>query len=267
MNHLEELLNKVPDIPRSIVLKADLLRKGIKHTPILKEIGTWSRPQTHGVFELDHEDLHTKDDATEGWVTIPCECAFPDGTNTMLPLDSKSPYEVRGEDRKYMLYLGENPIEEVIFPSRPRWYTKRTSHGTLMGTVARQCGDCISATVLNHCEYFNTGDACAFCCMNPTTDRSRELGMDRTIGRNIDDFIETYAEASASKEICHLTLTGGGFTNRKKEADLYIRMVTALRDAGYRPDELMLVIQALEEDDTRRLYDLGVMRSSAAVRN
>jgi len=258
MNHLEELLNKFPEIPRSIVLKADLIRKGIKHTPILKEIGTWSRPQSHAVFEFDHEDLHTKDDTTEGWVNIPCEYVFPDGTNTGLIVDTTSPYEIRAEDGKYMLYLGENPIEEVIFRSRPRWYTKRTSHGRLMSTVGYQLGDCITVICVNHCEYFDTGDACAFCCLNPTADRSRDLGIDRTIARTVDDFIETYAEAC--KETCHLTLSGGGFINRKKEADVYIRMLTALRDAGYRPDELMLSPQALEEEDTRRLYDLGVAR-------
>ena len=256
MNHLEELLNKFSDIPRSVVLKTDLLRLGVKHTPILKEIGTWSRPQTHSVYEFDHEDVHTKDDTTEGWVNIPCEFRFSDGTSTMLIVDTKSPYEIRGEDGKHMLYLGENPIEEVIFCPRPTWYMKKTSHGTLMSTVGYQVGDCITVICVNHCEYFNTDDACGFCCLNPTTDRSRELGIDRTIARTVDDFVETYAEAS--KETCHITLSGGGLIDRKKEAGRHIRMLTALRDAGYRPDELMTVVQALEEEDTRRLYDLGV---------
>jgi len=87
----------------SSCLRAPVCRCGASRHPLARR----SRPQTHAASEFDHEDLHTKDDATEGWVTIPCECAFSDGTNTMLPLDSKSPYEIRGEDRKYMFYLGD----------------------------------------------------------------------------------------------------------------------------------------------------------------
>src|SRR3989337_1159180 len=193
MNRLEEWLNKFPEIPRSIVIKVDLIKSGIRYTPILQEIGQWSLPQTHSCYEFDHEDLHTKEDVTEGWINIPFECQFSDDTTMVMQMDSHSPYEIRGEDGKYMLCLEENPIEEVTFPPRPKWYSKRTSKGRLMSTVGSQAGDSLVMTSINHCEYFKTDDACGFCNLNPTADGSRELGIDRTIARNIDDFIETYA--------------------------------------------------------------------------
>ena len=258
MKRLEELLDKFPEIPRSAVIKADLIGKGIKYTPILKEIGKWSLPQNHSVYEFDHEELHTKDDATEGWIQIPFECQFSNGTTqVVIGLDSNSPYEIRGEDGKYMLCLEENPIEEVTFSPRPKWYSKRTSSGRLMSTVSSQSGDCFATLLLNYCEYFKTGDACLFCCLNPTTDLSRDMGIDRTIRRNIDDFVETYAEGS--KETRHMLLSGGAVLDRKKEASLFIKMITGLREAGYQPDNILLVSQAFEEDDQRQLHDLGVL--------
>ena len=257
MNHLEELLNKFPEIPRSAVIKTDLIMQGMRYTPILKEIGKWSLPQTHGCYEFDHEDLHTKDDATEGWIEIPFECRLSnDTTYSIMIMDSNSPYEIRREDGKYMLCLEGNPIEEVTFSPRPKWYSRRTSNGTLMSKVASQFGDAFTVMCINYCEYFKTDDACLFCCLNPTTDRSKELGIDRAIGRNIDDVIETCAEAS--KECRHMVLSGGGIIDRKKEAGMYIKMLTALREAGYQPEDLTICSQALDEDDARKLYDLGV---------
>src|SRR3989337_1548132 len=256
MNRLEEWLNKFPEIPRSIVIKVDLIKSGIRYTPILQEIGQWSLPQTHSCYEFDHEDLHTKEDVTEGWINIPFECQFSDDTTMVMIMDSNSPYEIRREDGKYMLCLEENPIEEVTCSPRPKWYSRRTSNGSLISKVASQFGDAFTVMCINDCEYFKTDDACLFCCLNPATDRSRELGIDRAIGRNSDDVIETCAEAS--KESRHMVLSGGGIIDRKKEASMYIKMLTALREAGYQPEDLSICSQALDEDDARKLYDLGV---------
>lgn len=39
MNRLERLFQKYPEIPRNIVLKEDVLRAGIRYTPLLSEVG------------------------------------------------------------------------------------------------------------------------------------------------------------------------------------------------------------------------------------
>ena len=256
MKRLEELLNKFPEIPRNLVIKVDVNRRQIRYTPTLQEIGKWALPQSNFVFEADHEDLHTKGDVEGAWLQIPQNMWLPDGTAMGMSIDPQSPYEIRGENGKYMLCLDRNPIEEVTFPPRPKWYSKKTSSGKLMSTLAFQNGDCFITMCLNYCDYFKTGDACAFCCVNPTTDRSRELGIDRPTMPNMDDFVETYAEAS--KEARHMTMSGGGLIDRKKEASLYVKMLTALKDAGHRPKYLMIAPQALEAEDAKELHDLGV---------
>ena len=263
MKRLEELISKFPEIPRTIVIKVDLLKRGLKYTPILREVAEWAAPATYSIYDLDHEYWHTrddvaKDDVGKGWVKVPCEFRFPDDTTIGTIIDSKSPYEIRRGTGKYVLSLEETPIiDEIIFPPRPKWYTKKTSNNTLMCSVGFQFGDCLMFVTINHCEYFKTGDACVFCCLNPTTARSRDLGIDRKIVRNIEDFIETYSEAS--KEAAHMNLSGGGLIDRKQEAGRYVQMLSALRDGGYRPRpaEWTVSPQALEEEDARRLYDLG----------
>lgn len=50
MNRLEQLTRAFPEIPPSVVLKADVFREGIQHTPDLNKIARWACPQTHNVY-------------------------------------------------------------------------------------------------------------------------------------------------------------------------------------------------------------------------
>ncbi len=42
--HIAALCQAFPNIPRSIVVKADILREGIRHTPDLEEAGATTFP-------------------------------------------------------------------------------------------------------------------------------------------------------------------------------------------------------------------------------
>lgn len=79
MNRWERLLQKYPEIPRSIVLKEDVLRAGIRYTSLLSEVGQWALPPTYFIFKFDHEDLHTPEQTGKDWTYAPCEACFPDG--------------------------------------------------------------------------------------------------------------------------------------------------------------------------------------------
>src|SRR3972149_4854732 len=67
---IAELQQQFSAIPRSIVLKADVLTEGVRYTPALTTIGKWALPQIHFIFEWDHDDVHRQEDLTAGSITL-----------------------------------------------------------------------------------------------------------------------------------------------------------------------------------------------------
>ena len=47
MDRLEELQAKFPEIPESILIKADAMREGVRYTPLISEIGRWGFAPPH----------------------------------------------------------------------------------------------------------------------------------------------------------------------------------------------------------------------------
>lgn len=256
-----QLTEMFPRVPFSIVLKTDVIRHGIRFSPDLVRIARWALPQTHLIFEWDHEDRHGPTDVTEGWTTYPQTFCLLDGTTMMIMLDSTSPYEIRYMgDGQYALFCDEDLITPIFFTPRPEWFTKNTQDGSLMCKVAGGNGECVFSVInFNYCEYFTNGDQCRYCTIVPTMERSRELGLDRLPASVLDRIVETFNTASAEGGIEHLCISGGSFLDRKKEADYYIQLVKAIRNAeGYKEGTpFLLAIQALEVEDARRLHEAG----------
>ncbi|MFQ5903801.1 MAG: hypothetical protein ACE5JO_08930 [Candidatus Binatia bacterium] len=55
MDRLQELMERFPRTPRSIVLKADVLREGLRDTPDLRRIGQWALSSASIVFNTPEE--------------------------------------------------------------------------------------------------------------------------------------------------------------------------------------------------------------------
>ena len=258
---IAQLTESFPEVPSSIVLKTDVIRHGVRFSPDLIRIARWALPQTHLIFEWDHEDRHGSSDVREGWTTYPQTFCLPDGTTVMVMLDSTSPYEIRYTgDGQYALFCDQDLLASIYFTPRPEWFSKRTQDGSLMCKVAGGNGECVFSVInFNYCEYFLTADSCRYCTIVPTMERSQELGMGRLPARALDRIIETFNTAAQEGGIEHLCISGGSFLDRGKEADLYIQLIKAIRNAeGYKQGTpFLLATQALDEEDARRLYDAG----------
>ncbi len=259
---IDELQANFPGVPRSAIIKADAFREGISWTPDLNIIGRWALPHTHMIFDWDHDHLDDKMEVGEGWVLIPCLFQLPDGTTTILKLATDSPYEIRilEGNARYRLYRDGEPIEDVFFEARPQWFTKRTSDGSLMCKVVSTAGsNCIFAiTLLSYCQYFKLNEQCVFCCIVPSVDHARELGIDRVLKPTFNRVLEVYRAAVSEHPIGHFNLTGGGLIDRKREADLYVEFLNQMMGEVGDTNLLWHVItQALDEDDQKRLRDAG----------
>lgn len=262
---IAELEEKFPKLPRSAIVKADVFREGVAWGPELNQIGQWALPHTHMIFDWDHDHRGAREDAAEGWVLIPSVFQLGDGTVAILKLDPDSPYRIRimEGDARYQLVRDGEPVEEIYFEPRPQWYTRRTSDGTLMCKVASNSGrNCILAiTLLSYCQYFRSQEQCVFCCIVPSTQRAGELGIQRVTRADVERVLEVYRAATAEHPVAHLNITGGGLVDVRREARLYAEFLEGLLGGmGDSEIPVHVITQALEEDDQRRLKDVGCGR-------
>ena len=134
---LEKLKKQFSDVPESIVIKSDVLVKGIRRSKALEEAGFWAIPQTKFIFHWDREKLK-QGDVTDGRITIPEWFQFSDKTTVCVMLDERSPYTVEKEEGTFNLNFNGETIAPVRFQPMPDWYNKTWSDGTPLPIFASQ---------------------------------------------------------------------------------------------------------------------------------
>lgn len=272
---LRELANEFPEIPPFTILKVDVLREGLRYTPVLSEIAKWAVPETLYVFEYDHYQ-HLRDVAKpespqineetgepleEGWVRSPYAFKLPNGLLVQIGFDSRSPYEIQARNGDYWLFRDGEPLEKVTFQERPSWFSKRTSDGTLMSNVIQLMGrDVMVGCILRHCEYFNDNTSCRFCSLVEGTRGIRGAGIEREMGIKLARLTETYRAALADG-VRILILTGGSLIDDRREAAMYTKLFAALdevrKEAGA-PTMFLAGTLAFPREDCERLRAAGV---------
>lgn len=240
---LQELLDAFPETAPRSVLKTDVLREGLRFTPVLREVAEWAVPETLYVFEYDHLEHVRKlqsaqqlggngtggESLAEGWVKTPYGFTLADGTLIQIGFDSRSPYHIDTRDGQYWLFRDGEPLQQVFFQERPRWYDQRTSDGTLMSNVIQIMGrDVLVGLILRHCEYFNDNESCKYCSLVEGTRGVRDEGIAREMGIKIPRIVETY-RAAIKDGVRILILTGGSLLDDKREAVMYAKIFSALK--------------------------------------
>jgi len=123
-----------PTIPRSIVIKSDVLREGLRHTPDLEEAGTGSFPHTL-IWNPKHAWNPQAGTQAGQLITIPWKFDLPDGTPVVVRFSEHSPYDIRKANGGYALCRDGEAIETASFEPRAEWLFKSTSSGALMASV------------------------------------------------------------------------------------------------------------------------------------
>lgn len=143
---LYELFEKFPDIPRTIIIKMDVLNGGIRYTPIINWIGKWSLPGgTLGGYTTFPEETKkgklSRSQDEVNFFEIPQYMTFRDGTNIQIIFKQDSLYEIRYEgDGAYMLYWNGLAVEEVMFCPKPGWFSKKMADGTPLPLIVTPMG-------------------------------------------------------------------------------------------------------------------------------
>lgn len=228
---VEELSIKFPSVPRSIILKNDVLREGTHYTEDLREAGAYACPHFL-VWNPDHpwNPLMSGKENCE-IVAIPWKFDFADRTPVVIRYNPRSPYEIhKREDNRYFLHRDGETIEEVFFEESPKWIWENTTDGTLMGSIFMSwTREAILGCALRYCEYSKTGDQCVYCCLDSSLKQFKDMGFKYSLGVKPEAAVEAYRAAHEEMgRIRNLAFTGGSLLDTKKEIKKYIALFAAL---------------------------------------
>jgi len=260
---LDRLCERYPTVPRSIVLKTDLLTRGVNYTDDLKQIGPDGLSDTVRGFKFHHDIV--ADDEGGSPAQLPWSFHFHDQTHVKLIVDLESPYNIRvSGDGRFVLQCGDRPLEEVFFPRKASWLGRQLSDGTPITAVLFEVGPCHATGIvpLDYCEYFRNGEQCRYCDWNPTFELAKAAGFRTKVAADTQQLVEAFEIAFAGPdaapcEHAHI-IVAGALWNRSKETEIYVRTLEALRGtAAGRRASFLLGTQVLDAADARRAKDAG----------
>ena len=290
MHEIDELLKKFPRYPRSKLIRAAVLRDGLRFTPNLIDIASWALPQSNWVLEYTHYkhaqekveqyitdqalDQESADLARHGWVETPSGFRFPDYTYIQIGFNDDSPWEIKTEwlgatfsvagmgGERYFLYHGDERVEEVVFEKRPKWLTEKTSDGKTFSSVMQLISaQVFNACVLRHCEYFNTDVHCRFCSMTGGSKALREAGVKHQMTLKKEHAVEAFEAAHKETGVNIILLSGGTLYDQDKEAEAYFTLTSALAEKREELRAQTYILggtSAFEKDKVQKFHDLGL---------
>jgi hypothetical protein len=262
---IEELTEKFPQVPRSIILKNDVLREGTRYTDELREAGAYACP--HFLVWNPEHPWNPMMSGKEGCeiISIPWKFDFADKTPVVIRYHPNSPYEIRkGGDGRYILHRDGQPIEEVFFEESPKWIWDNTSDGTMMGSVFMSwTREAILGSALRYCEYAKTDDQCVYCCLEASLKQFKDMGFKYSLSVQPDSAVEAYRAAHEEVgRIRNLAFTGGSLLDTKKEVKRYISLFEALSKARDEMGEKTIFSACItappDKDALKGLSDAGL---------
>lgn len=255
--HLSELQEQFPETPGSIILKADVLREGVRYTEELGEIGKWAIPS--GAF-LSREDV-PEAESLDFVLCVPAQIILEDDTRINVELDRASPYTVRkeGEDR-YALCRHDTPLAEVTFPRRPELSQSFPDGSPIYDTLGQRAEGCVAMAHSIFCEYAKNNDQCSFCFLGNTMAGLTLADISAEELPTPSQSIEACALASQEINIYHIVVSGGAFINTALEAKSYAKTISALRKAVGPKPRITAVCQAFDETGWLLLREAGASR-------
>jgi len=249
MEYLDYLFNRFPETPEHIIIKADLLRRGLVFDLQLEDLAM--RSCTTGLLTKDNRQM----------VHAPSQFHFSDDDTTvdiLIDVDEDTPYEIveKGPE-DYRLEIGGRDLGKIHFTPRPGYYERTASDGRPCQDYVVQRGPhCLLVTPVNICAFFRGGDSCRFCGLSVVMDHERE-NKDLPMIPDYEVLGEAVAIAREYIDLREIKLNGGSLYNLRKEAGCMEQCVTHILSAAGPIEEVTVFSQALEEDQQKRLKDAG----------
>jgi hypothetical protein len=262
---LDQVCASHPDVPRLVVVKTDVQRRGVYYTDAALRQLDPERHQTTGTHIFGARDGQT--------AARPESLLLRDGSSivtTPTPLD-QDPYVVDVVDGVLALTDSGRPVEEVEYWPRPDFYGKSTRSGLPMRVVVSARPQRLNVFPYRHCHFWNEGEGCLFCDIVPQLRKGKDdLGIPARL--DPEDVRETIAEAVKEPgRFVGLCLTAGSNTRGAapfdEEVDYYVKILQAI-GASFETTKFpsQLIGTAFTEAQLERLHrETGLMAYTADI--
>lgn len=254
---LSELKWRFPETPDTLILKADVLREGLRFNRELAEIGEWAMPSQAFLSREDVPDEEFQGRA----VPVPNQMILEDDTRINTELDRNSPYSIQADgEEQYVLCRHDRPVARVSFVARPSFNASLSDGSPVAGPLGQRAEHCVAVVHSVFCEYAKNGDACSYCFLGNTlasVDLAR-VSPDRV--PHPRKSIEACAVAAREIGIDHVVVSGGAFVDTTLEVRSYVKTISALREAVGPETRITAVCQAFDEPGWVSLKNAGADR-------
>ena len=268
LSEIENLAERNPDIPLEVIVKEDLLRRGISWSPEALAGAAEFKRKAYFIFSFDMvpiSDMEHKEN-----IKAPEEVRLTGGPYNFRPvvvsvrLNPDSPYRVESEDNSLVLKLVGDAVAEVELQKTPEYYRRTLSNGRPMAEVAPtiEWGYLVYLTVFRLCQYPAAGEGCLYCDINENYRQQKNAGRSYAPVKSVEEVMEALEViASVDSDGKAYTVTGGSVTDTlegKSEIDFYVRYPEAIERRWPGRWISKAALQAFPKDDVKRLKDAGV---------
>jgi hypothetical protein len=145
------------------------------------------------------------------------EIVLPDHLWTNVPVlenfAQDSPYSLRFESGRYLVYLNDDPVCPVSIPQKPAWYDRKTSSGKTMSRIGVLQGTYLGVYPTDVCHYWSLDpkENCSFCSVG------LNLGAEEDVEKKVRDVVETVHAAMKESKITYVHFNTGYY-----EGDTYL---------------------------------------------
>jgi hypothetical protein len=261
-----EKLSEKYSIPMEAIVKSDLLRLGIAFSPEALEVCKKAKPKSYFIFSFDRASQ--KDLSPMERRAAPEEIALVGGpfnfkrTIVSVRVNPQSPYKIDGE---LNLSFNGEIVSRIQLPSFPSYYGTPLASGKPVSDIAPtiEWGYLIYLTAFRLCQYWGAEEECQFCDINNNYRQQKAEGRSYTGIKSPDEILEALQliDEKDTEKLSHAyTVTGGSVTtklNGMNEAEFYAQYSTAIEKKFPGRWIGKAVVQALPEDQVRRLKDSG----------
>ena len=277
---IEILARLNPDMPFEVIVKEDLLRQGMSWSPQALAVAAEFKRKAYFIFSFDMVPISAMGQKEN--LKAPEELRLSGGPYGFRPvvvsvrLNPDSPYRVELEQDMMVLKLSGSTIAGVELQKTPEYYRRTLSNGRPIIEVVPtiEWGYLLYLTAFRLCQYPAAGEGCLYCDINENYRQQKDAGRSCTPVKSVEEILEALEIIAAIEDEGNddanenkiggskaYTVTGGSISGRlegKSEIDFYVAYPEAIERRWPGRWISKVVVQALPEDEVKRLRDAGV---------
>lgn len=254
---LKEVQEKYKDIPKSLILKADLQRRGLTYSQAaINKID----PEKHLTHKAGANRFRTCVDI------LPEGLLMRDGSYLVISnfdyakvKPERDPYLIDVVDEKIVIVDQDEVLDEIQgYWETPDYYRKKASNGEPLNKYIAVRPQRLEITLNNYCHFWDIpGEGCKYCPMSPNFKKSGKTQEHNEIRYIREAFEEAVKQKGRNAMII---LSGGSILSGKEvlddELQLYIDVLKMLGEFfASRRFPSQLISSAFNERQQERLYE------------